>query len=130
MSYLYWISFTDSFVFGYPVRVKFSSASTAGHQVATHFGLIILAGWLFVLIGSSHRFDWLLRLCQLTSRTFVDIWFLDHRTGFASLLMWNQRLRVESSSTIFALDQSIFNKGIKRLCVVLIHVFFCYFLLV
>ena len=124
------IRFADSFVFSYSIRVEFSSASTAGDQISTHFRLVIFPRLLFVLIAWSHGFDWLLRFRKLPHRTFVYIWFLDHRTSFAGLLMWNQRFGIEPSSTVFALNEGIFNKGVKRLCVELIDVVFRYFFFV
>jgi hypothetical protein len=130
MCHLYWISFANSLMFSYSIRIEFSPASTTGYQISTNFWLTILSHLLFVLIAWSHRFDWLLRFRILAHRTFVDIWFLDHWICFASLLMWNQRFRIESSSTVFALNQSIFHKSIKRLSVELIDVFFCYFFFV
>lgn len=98
------ISFADSLMFSYSIRVEFSSASTAGDQISTHIWLVILPRLLFVLIAWCHGFDWLLRFRKLPHRTFVYIWFLDHRINFACLLMWNQRFGIESSSTVFALN--------------------------
>jgi len=104
MSHLNWISFADSFMFSYPIRVEFSPTTTTGYQISTHFRLVVLSHLLFVLIAWSHRFDWLLSFRKLSQRALVDKWFLDHWICFTSLLMWNQRFGIESSTTVFTLN--------------------------
>jgi len=110
--YLHPFSLTNSLMLANSIWQKFSATFPTWDKICILISTII---FIFLLLKRVRfALNWLLLLFDFAQRTFVDIGLFHHWTYLASFLMRYQWFRVKFSWTIFALDQSLLDEGVKR----------------